>query len=292
MLGLPPHKRPVNMVFQRYALFPHLDVFENIAFGLRLRHVRDAEITRKANSMLDLVGLPGFGRRQPAGLSGGEAQRVALARALVMEPKVLLLDEPLGALDLKIRQQMQIELQRIHDALGATFLHVTHDQGEALTMSDRVVIMNQGRIVQIGTPREVYTRPVSVFCADFVGQSNILTGRVLQTSRNHALVGVSGATITARTRQQVREGQQVSIVIRPEAIVMGEPTKLRQYENVLDGRVSTVIFLGSCAWYHINVGRGVVLTAEIRGQQGPPAFRRGEPVSVGWSSMDTLVLTD
>ena len=181
--GVPPYKRPVNTVFQKYALFPHLNVFENVAFGLRLQKLDEKEIRSRCLEMLELVGLKGYERRNTAALSGGQQQRVAIARALVNHPKVLLLDEPLGALDLKLRKDMQIELKRIQQSLDITFIYVTHDQEEALTMSDTVVVMNRGDIQQIGSPQDIYNEPNNAFVADFIGESNILDGVMLRDFR-------------------------------------------------------------------------------------------------------------
>jgi spermidine/putrescine transport system ATP-binding protein len=290
MEGFPPHKRPVNMVFQKYALFPHLDVFENIAFGLRLKRLPEGEIDRKVKRMLELVRLPGFERRRTAQLSGGESQRVALARALVMEPKVLLLDEPLGALDLKIRQQLEIELKRIHAELGTTFLYVTHDQGEAMTVSNRIAIMNDGHLVQVGTPQEIYNNPNCTFCASFVGESNILTGRVTGFTPESTLVDVEGLTIRARLNEEAAEGQTVNLLIRPEVLSVGADRE--GHDNLLQGKLVDVTFLGSSVTYRIDTNGEKPLQVEQAVKEGTRLFRRGNVVSVGWSARDTLVLLE
>src|SRR5262249_30252003 len=214
----PPNKRDVNMVFQSYALFPHMDVFENVAFGLRRRQVPKAEITSKVGEMLEMVVLAGRGRRRPGELSGGRRQGVALARALVNRPRALLLDEPLGALDLKLRQAMQVELKRIQREVGITFVYVTHDQNEALTMSDRIAVMNDGVVEQLGSPRDIYEHPASRFVAGFIGTSNLLTGRASSVSANQAVIAVSQderIVVPLRDRQ-VSEGQQLELTVRPE----------------------------------------------------------------------------
>lgn len=290
MEGFPPHKRPVNMVFQKYALFPHLDVFENIAFGLRLKRLTEDEIEKKVKRMLELVRLPGFEQRTTAQVSGGESQRVALARALVMEPKVLVLDEPLGALDLKIRQQLEIELKRIHAELGTTFLYVTHDQGEAMTISDRIAIMNDGRLVQVGTPQEIYNDPNCTFCASFVGESNILTGRVTGFTPESTLVDVEGLTIKARLNEEAEEGQTVNLLIRPEVLSVGADQE--RHDNLLHGKLIDATFLGSSVIYRIDANRDKPLQVDKAVKEGTRLFRRGDVVAVGWSARDTLVLLE
>lgn len=231
---VPPYQREINTVFQRYALFPHLNVAENIAFGLHIKKLDRADIKRKTAEMLELVGLRGFENRDVTSLSGGQQQRVAIARALVCEPRVLLLDEPLGALDLKLRKDMQIELKRIQQRTGITFIYVTHDQEEALTMSDTIVVMNQGYIQQIGTPEDIYNEPQNAFVADFIGDSNIVDGLMLQDR----LVEILGAKFPC-----VDEGfgvrKPVDVVIRPEDIDLVKPE-----DGIITGRVTHLIFKG------------------------------------------------
>lgn len=232
--GLPPHKRNVNTVFQRYALFPHLNVYENIAFGLRVKKVPEKEINKRVAEMLKLVNLVGFEKRTVQRLSGGQQQRVAIARALVNHPKVLLLDEPLGALDLKLRKEMQIELKRIQQQLEITFIYVTHDQEEALTMSDTVVVMNGGVIQQIGSPVDIYNEPENAFVADFIGESNILNGLMLKDK----LVEISGRIFEC-VDGGFGDNTPVDVVIRPEDITIVAPD-----ESQLCGVVESVIFKG------------------------------------------------
>ena len=232
--NLPPHKRQLNTVFQKYALFPHLDVYENVAFGLRLAKVPEEEIAKRVHEMLALVNLEGFDSRRVDLLSGGQQQRVAIARALVNRPKVLLLDEPLGALDLKLRKEMQIELKKIQKRLGITFIYVTHDQEEALTMSDRIVVMNGGIIQQIGTPQDIYNEPANAFTADFIGQSNIVPGIM----HEDFLVSFAGKKHKC-VDQGFEKGEFVDVVIRPEDIKFGEPKP-----DVICGQVSNVTFKG------------------------------------------------
>src|SRR5437667_3564559 len=208
--GVPPNKRDVNMVFQSYALFPHMSVFENVAFGLRRKKAAKDEITRRVGEMLEIVDLGGRGERRPRELSGGQQQRVALARALVNRPRALLLDEPLGALDLKLRQAMQVELKRIQREVGITFVYVTHDQGEALTMSDRIAVMNDGAIEHLGTPREIYEHPKTRFVAGFIGTSNLLTGTVSHADTDHAVIEVSPA-------------ERIVVPVTGQALAAGSP---------------------------------------------------------------------
>lgn len=232
--NVPPHKRNINTVFQRYALFPHLNVYENIAFGLKVKKLPDKEIRERVGNMLELVNLKGFEKRSVNRLSGGQQQRVAIARALVNEPKVLLLDEPLGALDLKLRKEMQTELKRIQQRLEITFIYVTHDQEEALTMSDTVVVMNNGDIQQIGSPVDIYNEPKNAFVADFIGESNILNGRMIKD----LLVEISGREFVC-----VDKGfgcdTPVDVVIRPEDIRIISPENAK-----ITGVVQSVTFKG------------------------------------------------
>ena len=234
MNGAPPYKRQVNTIFQRYALFPHLNVFENVAFGLRVNKVDSKEIEKRVTAMLESVNLSGFEKRQVHSLSGGQQQRVAIARALVNNPKILLLDEPLGALDLKLRKDMQNELKNIQQQLGITFIFVTHDQEEALSMSDTVVVMNEGRIQQIGTPEDIYNEPQNAFVADFIGESNILDGIM----REDRLVEMFGHKFDC-VDIGFGKNESVDVVVRPEDIDVVEPEK-----GQLSGTVSSITFKG------------------------------------------------
>ena len=238
---LPPYKRQVNTVFQKYALFSHLNVFENVAFGLRLKKLPDQEIKTRVLEMLEIVGLKNFARRDINTLSGGQQQRVAIARALVNHPKVLLLDEPLGALDLKLRKEMQTELKRIQQALDITFIYVTHDQEEALTMSDTVVVMKGGIIQQIGSPQDIYNEPVNAFVADFIGESNILDGIMVRDF----LVEINGTQFTC-VDKGFRPNELVNVVIRPEDIEV-----VPAIQGQLNGVVKSVVFKG--VHYEITV---------------------------------------
>ncbi len=231
---VPPHKRPVNTVFQKYALFPHLNVFENIAFGLRLKKTDEETIREKVKEMLSLVNLKGFERRRVSTLSGGQQQRVAIARALVNEPEVLLLDEPLGALDLKLRKDMQNELKKMQKATGITFIYVTHDQEEALSMSDIVVVMADGKVQQIGSPTDIYNEPENAFVADFIGESNIIDGVMLKDFK----VRFSGHTFEC-VDAGFEKNQLVDVVVRPEDVDVVKPE-----DGMLEGIVTSVTFKG------------------------------------------------
>ena len=241
--NLPPNKRPINTVFQRYALFPHLNIFDNIAFGLKLKKLPKDEIKRKVKKVLEMVDLEGFETRKVATLSGGQQQRIAIARALVNEPEILLLDEPLGALDLKMRKEMQLELKSMHERLGITFIYVTHDQEEALTMSDKIVVMSEGRMQQIGTPEDIYNEPKNAFVADFIGESNIFTG-IMTDKLKVRFCGAEFACV-----DDVEHGRLVEVVVRPEDVEITMPEK-----GAIVGTVTSVVFKG--VHYEITVESG------------------------------------
>lgn len=228
---VPPYRRDVNTIFQSYALFPHMNVFDNVAFGLKMKKVPRLEIKQRVQDILKLVQLEEYVKREPDQLSGGQKQRVAIARALVNNPKVLLLDEPLGALDLKLRKQLQGELKQLQKKLGITFIYVTHDQEEALTMSDRVVVMNNGVIEQIGTPFEIYNQPDSKFVASFIGEANIIKGKVIRVQTNYAYIDWNGYQVPCVKKASCKLGDEVQIAIRPERI---------QIKPAADGRLLTI----------------------------------------------------
>ena len=240
---LPANKRPINTVFQRYALFPHMNIYDNIAFGLKLKKLPKEEIRKKVKRVLDIVDLEGFENRKISTLSGGQQQRIAIARALVNEPEILMLDEPLGALDLKMRQEMQIELKHMHDELGITFIYVTHDQEEALTMSDKIVVLSEGRIQQIGTPEDIYNEPQNAFVADFIGESNIFKGIMT----GHMKVRFCGGEFIGM--DDVAEGTLVDVVVRPEDVIITKPE-----DGTVEGEVVSVIFKGM--HYEVTVESG------------------------------------
>ena len=288
----PPDKRPVNMVFQNYALFPHLDVAANIAFGLRRRKVDSGEIGRRVGEALELVHLAGYGKRKPNQLSGGQQQRVALARALVNRPNVLLLDEPLGALDLKLRKQLQVELKRIQAEVGITFVYVTHDQEEALTMSDRIAVMNRGRVEQVGTPEELYERPATTFVADFIGTTNLLRGVVEGTEADAAIVRLDSGDRCRVLAVDRSPGQAIDMSLRPESIRI----ERRNGEVVtdpldrLDGTVEQVAYLGAGVQYQVRTDAGMTMTV-LAGKNGS-RYARGDAVILAWLPAEALVLGD
>jgi spermidine/putrescine transport system ATP-binding protein len=257
MVGVPPYRRDVNMVFQQYALFPHMDVFENVAFGLRRKKVPRDEIRRRVTEALELVELEGREKRRPRQLSGGQQQRVALARALINRPRALLLDEPLGALDLKLRQAMQLELKRIQREVGITFVYVTHDQEEALTMSDRLVVMNAGRIEQLGSPRELYERPGTHFVANFIGTSNIVAGRLERRGDGWVLAGLGPDERVLVQADAVPPGQEAEIAVRPEKIVLRAETDPPPPGScALRAKVTEVVYLGTSTQYRTVTDAG------------------------------------
>jgi spermidine/putrescine transport system ATP-binding protein len=280
----PPYKRDVNTVFQAYALFPHMSVFDNVAFGLRSRRngstrVGKDEIRRRVTEMLEVVRLPEFADRKPAQLSGGQQQRIALARALVNRPKALLLDEPLGALDLKLRQSMQLELKRIQQELGITFVFVTHDQEEALTMSDRIAVMTKGRVDQIGTPTEIYHRPSSVFVAGFIGTANLLPVVVRSSTADTCTVEsrTGGQYVLPRPVATIAEGQDVTLMVRPERLTV-RPTGGPGIEATLTG----VVFQGPVLRCEARTDLGSTLVAHVGTEELPRGLQPGDRVCLSW----------
>ena len=272
MVGVPPFRRDVNMVFQQYALFPHMDVFENVAFGLRRKKVDKDEIRRRVAETLALVELEGREKRKPRQLSGGQQQRVALARALVNRPRALLLDEPLGALDLKLRQAMQLELKRIQREVGITFVYVTHDQEEALTMSDRLVVMNAGRIEQLGSPRELYEHPATRFVANFIGTSNILTGRLERRGDTWALAGLGpDERVLVADAGDAREGQDVELAVRPEKVVLrAEQDPPPPDRTALRATVNEIVYLGTSTQYRTVTDGGTAIAVYRQNASATP----------------------
>jgi spermidine/putrescine transport system ATP-binding protein len=288
---LPAHKRPVNMVFQRVTLFPHLDVFENIAFGLRLARVRDALVRKRVVEALELVRLPGFEKRPVQTLSGGQAQRVALARAIVNRPKVLLFDEPLSSLDLQIRRELQVELKDIHRELQGTFVYVTHDQEEAMSMSDRVVVMNRGRIIQVGTPIELYRSPISLFVAAFVGSSNIWHGEVVESDERGTVVSVDGTSRRGAIAQSMKPGDRVAMVLRAEVAHVSIASRSEPADPMtsLKGTVADVLFVGAVVNYQVDVaGRRVIVSRPS--YEEALVLDEGKAVTVTWNPKDAHVL--
>jgi spermidine/putrescine transport system ATP-binding protein len=276
--GSKPYQRPVNTVFQSYALFPHLDVFENVAFGLKRRRAKD--VKKQVDDVLELVQLGHLARSRPAMLSGGQQQRIALARAIVNRPSVLLLDEPLGALDLKLRRQMQVELKRIQTEVGLTFVHVTHDQEEAMTMADTIAVMNGGRIEQLGSPTELYETPRTTFAANFLGQSNLLAATVTGRDGDDLLLDVHGCRIVLpRARAHVGDGR-LWLGVRPEKLRV---TTSDAGGNCLTGVVTDASFTGVATHYLVELPWGQEITV-VQQNDGTPPLRRGEPVTVTWAA--------
>jgi spermidine/putrescine transport system ATP-binding protein len=278
MAQVPPHKRNVNTVFQNYALFPHLNVFDNVAFGLRYKDVGKHEIKQKVDESLALVRLEGMQKRRPSQLSGGQQQRVALARALILNPAVLLLDEPLGALDAKLRKALQIELKSLQEEVGITFIYVTHDQEEALTMSDRLAVMSDGRIEQVGTPNEVYEEPVTTYVADFLGVSNLMDARAEGPDGNgRCKVRLGDFQLMAGQGESDARGE-ARIVIRPERV--GLEAQGATGENRVPGMVERVVYVGSILQVIVHLAPGQTLQAWIQNQGEGLPYEQGTPVSV------------
>jgi spermidine/putrescine transport system ATP-binding protein len=287
---LRPYKRPVNTVFQSYALFPHLTIFENVAFGLRRRGVKDYK--QKTLDMIDLVQLDGYGARKPAQLSGGQQQRVALGRALINEPGVLLLDEPLGALDLKLRRQMQIELKRIQTEIEVTFVHVTHDQEEAMTMADTIAVMNQGVIEQMGAPGDLYENPETTFVANFLGQSNLIQVDVIDTVGENVVVDCRGQKVGVIASRSHAGGRSAWLGVRPEKLFAGAAGEGDHAgSNVLTGgRVTDVSFVGVSTQYLVAMPWGQELMVFEQNTGHRSLFRNGDEVDITWSPAHAFLL--
>jgi spermidine/putrescine transport system ATP-binding protein len=287
---LRPYQRPVNTVFQSYALFPHLDIFENVAFGLRRRGIKD--VKKPVEDMLELVELGAMARRKPGQLSGGQQQRVAVARALINQPDVLLLDEPLGALDLKLRRQMQIELKRIQTEVGITFVHVTHDQEEAMTMADTVAVMNNGRIEQMGSPVDIYENPRTAFVANFLGQSNLLPGQVVGREGDVTVVSSHNATFRIPTSRVATEGDSVVVGVRPEKVTVRAKDRAGDLSgrNVLEGVVTDASFTGLSTQYLVRTPWGQELQVFSQNLSADDIVRLGDDVVVSWDPVHSFGL--
>ncbi len=288
---VPPHKRNVNTVFQHYALFPHMTVWDNVAYGPRSLKKDKAEVKRRVDELLEIVRLTDFAKRKPAQLSGGQQQRVALARALVNYPSALLLDEPLGALDLKLRQVMQFELKRIQREVGITFVYVTHDQEEALTMSDRIAVMNAGNVDQIGTPTEIYDRPSTVFVASFIGQANLWAGtQTGRANRDFVQVEVLGTSLKARPGETTIEpGGQATLMIRPERVRVSMDPPTGDVATV-SATVTDLTFQGPVVRLSLTAPDDSPIVAHVGPEQDLPMLRPGDQVHVSWAPEASLVL--
>ena len=288
VVGTPAYRRNLGMVFQHYSLFPHMNVYKNIAFPLEMRRMRRPEIESRVRSALDLVRLAGLHDRRINQLSGGQQQRIALARALVFEPSVLLLDEPLGALDLKLRQELQMELLRLHERLGVTIVYVTHDQGEALTMSDRVVVMDAGAIQQVGTPEELYKRPANRFVADFIGESNFISGKGRVEGARFSLETQDGLHFVGTATGVAPHRGTLTAVVRPECIVpvLGPS----DFPNVFSGVVRSMVYLGDAVKYEIGIGSETAVTAKWALRAAVNVLERGDRLQVGWAAEDMVAV--
>jgi putative spermidine/putrescine transport system ATP-binding protein len=288
--GFPPERRNIGIVFQNYAIFPHMTVFDNIAYGLKVRKLGRAEIKRRVEQALATVGLSGYQHRYSRELSGGEQQRVALARVLVIEPRILLLDEPLSALDKKLREEMKFWIKGLQQELNITTIYVTHDQNEALTMSDRLAVMNKGAIEQVGTPREIYEHPVSRFVTDFIGESNILDGVVSQVVDGNVELEFAGQRIWAPKRTAPSVGSTVSFMVRPEHLQLG-PVIGENERNLVGGILKSETYQGAHIRYEIGFDHQTMV-AEVQNTIGMPKYAVNEPVSVTWPIASTALLED
>ena len=288
---LPPEKRDVGMTFQNYALFPHMTVAENIAFPLKMKKVPKQEIADKIKKALELVRLSGFESRHPKQLSGGQQQRISLARSIVFDPSLLLMDEPLGALDKKLRQHMQLELKQLQRKLQMTVVYVTHDQEEALTMSDRIAVMNEGRIEQIDTPDEIYQHPKNWFVADFIGESNFINGNILEINADNSLIEIpTNKKINGPEYEWMKAGMEVFVLLRPERlnIHLEKPIEAR---NLVSGTIQDDFYVGNISRYLINIPEcGFILNVELRNAQETFRFKSGQDVFVSWHVNDTIII--
>ncbi|HEY7912007.1 MAG TPA: ABC transporter ATP-binding protein [Blastocatellia bacterium] len=283
---LPPFRRDVTTVFQQYALFPHLNVFDNVSFGLERRRTPPSEIKRRVADALDLVRLAGLDDRRIDELSGGQQQRVALARSLVLEPRVLLLDEPLAALDFKLRKQMQVELKNLQRRLGISFIYVTHDQEEALTMSDRIVVMNAGRVEQVGSAEEVYERPATEFVAGFIGISNIIEGVVESTIEDRTIIKIGKARMGA-FGSGASAGRRARVLVRPEKIILSDT----ETEDCIVGRIESAIYLGDSTQLRVSIdgAQQITIVEQNRNRSASSRKREGDVVWLGWEPENALL---
>jgi spermidine/putrescine transport system ATP-binding protein len=285
VLDTPPNKRPVNMVFQHLALFPMMTIAENIGYGLRRRGMPKAEITRKVGEALERIGLPGIGGRKVDELSGGQKQRVAIARCMVLEPDVLLLDEPLGALDLKLREHMKVELKALQAAFDTTFVYITHDQSEALVMSDQIAVMNHGRFEQVGTGQDLYYRPDTPFVAGFIGESNRWKGRIERASGDALQLRTDTGLAMRATGTALSEGEKAEIFVRPESIrLAGSAEALSSFDNQLKGTVTSILFNGAASRVLVQDDAGETLEVTLPQSGEFARLKRGDTVHIGWGA--------
>ena len=288
---LPPNLRDVNTVFQNYALFPHLSIRDNIAFGLKIKKKSKAEIKEKVDRMIEMIKLKEHVNKKPSQLSGGQKQRVAIARSLVNEPKVLLLDEPLGALDLKLRKEMQLELKHLQKELGITFVYVTHDQEEALTISDRIAIMNHGNIEQLGDAEDIYEKPRTKFAADFIGETNLLKGIVNDSNSDFCAVDIDGTTITSEAERKYVKGSDIYVSVRPENILFADAIENLDDYNVMDVVYDEAIYIGNVLRHllHTDMGNTIKITRFTRKNE---RYEKGNRVKICWSKKNCVLVHD
>jgi len=286
--SVPPYRRDVNMVFQNYALFPHMNIYENIAFGLKMKKISKAEINDRVPKILDLVGLSGMNSRKASQLSGGQQQRVALARALVNEPSVLLLDEPLGALDLKLRKQMQLELKSIQKRLGITFIYVTHDQEEALTMSDRIAVMSAGKLEQLGTPSQIYEKPNNEFVANFIGISNLFTGNIQKINDSILMLKTQDGIEIRAIANGNGISKDATAMVRPEKILIST-NKMEQDKNCFNGKIADIVYLGTVIQFIVNVNNTKLVVLD-KNHDKAKGFDLNQDVFVSWDFSNTVII--
>jgi len=297
MSSVPPYQRPVNMVFQNYAIFPHMNVFQNIAFGLRKDRLPGDELEKQVNDALSLIKMEGFGERKPDELSGGQRQRVALARALIKKPKVLLLDEPLGALDKNLREQMQLELRQLQKTVGVTFVFVTHDQEEALSMSDRIAVMSAGKVLEVGSPDDLYEHPKTRFVADFLGTMNVFNGSIHARDGDSYIVDTRelGRIQASTGSQDFSIGEKISVALRPENLQIVNSQSMATIEGRISGVMSNTAYFGDSAQIYVELGKSdqpLVVSIQNLDGAASKAAHGSRDITIGWSKSSVLLLKD
>ncbi len=285
--SIPPHKRGIGMVFQNYALFPHMTVYENLAFPLRVRKIPKDEADKKIDKALSMVSLQGFASRMPGQLSGGQQQRVAVARSLVFDPQLVLMDEPLGALDKNLRESMQYEIKHIHESIGVTVVYVTHDQSEALTMSNRIAVFNDGKVQQLSSPDELYEKPVNSFVAEFIGENNTFNGEVSDISGGKCKVKLSNAEITANPISVKSKGERTKVSLRPERALINPKDKM---DNIHNGKIEEVIYHGDHTRVRINLLGNPEFILKVPNSSANLDIKLGNEIKIGWNSEDARAL--